>query len=134
MSNLMTIDTSDFWLVALAFRLLLLAVLANMAKFTAVAAKRNTTVLDETSGAKAYHILFRRGGPAFCHLYATRFGKFLKREDIVAIGIADEINNSQVRSQLLRLSDEINALVILPESLFDIRQTELVHCGASVGP
>jgi hypothetical protein len=106
--------------------------LANVTKLTAVAAERHTTVLDIATGSKALEVLGRALGPALCHLGTTRlFGK-LNGEDVLATGIADEVNDSHVGSNFLLLGDEINTKTVLTESLFDGGKVEIFHDSAGV--
>jgi len=134
MSSLLAIDTGNLGLMTWALRLLLFAVLANMAKFTAVPTERDTAVLHEASRSEAANILLWGLGPTLSHLCATRLGRKLDGKDEFTIRIANEVDNGHVCSDLLGLGNEMNTQAIIAKRLLDVWQTKLIYRGASIGP
>lgn len=109
---LLAVVADDLRSGTLTFDLLLRARLGDMTKFTTVAAERNTTVLGKASRLEALEILFSILGPAYGELGATRLILVLDRQDELAIGEADQVNNGEglghiVRSQGLEIHRDI---------------------------
>jgi hypothetical protein len=131
-TDLLAVDTLNLWYGVLALSLLLLAVLANMTKLTAIAAQRYTAVLNVAAGGKALQVLSRVLGPALCHFGAARFGRELNGQNKLAVCVTDEVDDGHVGGDLLLLGDKEDCKIILTESLLDGGKVELFHGSASI--
>lgn len=68
------------------------------------------------------------------HLGATRLRRELDGQNKLAVWVADKVDDSHVRGDLLLLGDKKDCEVILAESLLDGGKIELIHGSASVSP
>jgi hypothetical protein len=114
-------------------KVILNAYLANVSEFTAVAAERYTTVFDKAGRSETPKVLLWALGPALGHLGATRLCRQLEGEDELALGVANEVNDGHVGSNLLLLGNQVNTKVVLAESSLDCGEVELVVERTSVG-
>lgn len=104
-----------------------------MTQLTAVAAHGHTAVLDETSRSQALQVLFGRLGPALRHLRTAGLGCKLDGQHELALGVANQVDDGLVGSNLLLESDQVDLDAIRAKSRLDIRQAELVVGSAGVG-
>jgi hypothetical protein len=88
------------------------ACLADVSRFTTVAADGNTRVMNKAGIEEALEVLLGALGPALRHLGTTRLAGQLNGEDIFALGVTDQVDNGHVGSNLLLLSDEEDAQVV----------------------
>jgi hypothetical protein len=107
--------------------------LANVTELTAVAAERDTTVLNVSGRSKALDVLSRVLGPTLRHLDTARLRGDLDGENVLTIRIADEVNDCHVRGDLLLLGDKKNTEIVLAKGFLNGRKIELVDSSASVG-
>jgi hypothetical protein len=150
MTGLVAVDALDGRLCRLMLGGLLLAVLhhtlvrspnpydrslylADVSKLAAVAAQRQTTVLDEAGRSKTLEVLLWVLGPALRHLGTTRLRGKLDRENILALGVADEVDDGHVGFNILLLGDQIDTQSILAQSRLDTSQSELLRRSTSIG-
>lgn len=106
--------------------------LLDVTEFPAVAAHGNADVLDEASRTQALKVLLGALGPPLRHLGTTRLGRELDRQNVLAGRVADEVDNSHVGRDLLLLGDEVDAEIVLAQSLLDDDEAKVVGNGASV--
>jgi hypothetical protein len=104
-----------------------------VSELTAVATERDTAVLDVAAGSQTLNVLSWVLGPTLRHLRAARLGRELDGQDVLAVRVADEVNDSHVGGDLLLLGDEKDAEAVLTESLLNGRKAELIHGVTSVG-
>jgi hypothetical protein len=86
--------------------------LADMPEFTAVAADGHTGVLNKASVDKALKVLLGALGPALCHLGTTSLSGQLDGKDVLALGVANQVDDGHVGSNFLLLSDKEDAQVV----------------------
>jgi len=101
-------------------------------ELTAVAAKRDAAVLDKPSRRKALQILRSILRPALSHLRTARLFGQLDGKDVLALWVANQVDNGHVDSHLLLLRDQIDRQLICAESGFHVRQAEVVDDGACI--
>lgn len=103
-----------------------------MTKFTAIATERNAAILNVAGGGKALEVLCFVLGPTLSKLGTTRLAGELNGENILAIGIANQVDDGHVLGHLLFLGDEEDTNVVLAQGLLDGGKIELVHDSTGV--
>lgn len=91
-----------------------------------VGADGNTSILDETTRSETLEVLFWSRGPTLTHLSTTRLRRKLDGQDVLALGVADEIDRSHVDSKHLLLSNEIDWQLVGTEGFLDPLDIELL--------
>jgi hypothetical protein len=102
-------------------------------ELTAVAAERNTTILDVAGRSESLDVLGRALRPTLSHLDTTGLGRELDGQDVLAVRVANQVDDGHVGGDLLLLGNEEDTETILAESLFDGGKTELFPGSAGVG-
>jgi hypothetical protein len=104
-----------------------------MALLATVAADRNTAILDKAGRGETLEVLLRALRPALGELRTTGLSRQLDRENILAVGIANKIDDGKALIDLLPLCNQIHTEALFAQALFDSGQAELVSNSASVG-
>jgi hypothetical protein len=68
-----------------------------------------------------------------CHLCATRLGRQLDRKNVLALSVADEVDNGHVGGDILLLGDEVHTKIIFAQSSLDSGEIEVILESTSVG-
>lgn len=106
--------------------------LLDVTKLTAVAAERDTTILNEPGGCKTLEVLILVLRPAHSHLRTARLLGKLDGENELTFRVADHVHNSHVDGDVLLEGDEKDGKLIFAKSGLDIREGEIVYDGAGV--
>lgn len=90
--------------------------LPDVSELTAVAAERDTAILDETGGCETLEVLGAVVGPSLSHLRPAGLVRELNGENELTFRVADHVDDGHVDGNLLLEGDEKDGKTILAKS------------------
>lgn len=106
--------------------------LLDVTELTAVAAERDSTILNESGGCKTLEVLLPVLGPTYSHLRPARLLGELDSENKLTFWVADHVDNGHIDSDILLEGDEKDGKLILAKGGLDIGEGKVVDDSAGV--